>query len=165
MAHTIYLSLGTNIGDRQANLRTALAALPPAVRLVAVSSIYETAPWGYLEQPDFLNLAVKAETKLSPQDLLAHLKSIEEELGREKTVRWGPRRIDLDILFYDKLVLEMDGLTIPHPKIAERAFVLVPLAELAPGLKHPVTGETVREMLAAVDKASVKEYQDNSYAS
>lgn len=164
MTHTIYLSLGTNIGDRLTNLRAALAALPPAILLDAVSSIYETAPWGYTDQPSFLNLAVKAETDLGPQDLLAYLKSIETDLGREQTFRYGPRRIDLDILFYDQIILDMDGLTIPHPKIAERAFVLVPLAEINPDLIHPVTGDTVSQMLEHIDASTVKEYQDNSYA-
>jgi 2-amino-4-hydroxy-6-hydroxymethyldihydropteridine diphosphokinase len=156
--HTAYLALGSNIGDRLQNLRNAAAGMPPQAIVQRVSKVYETAPWGVLDQPDFLNQVIQVETALSPLELLSHLKGIETNLGREQTIRYGPRRIDLDILFYDDLILEVPGLQIPHPRLHERTFVLVPLADLAPDLHHPLTGETVHEMLARLDAADVKPY-------
>ncbi|MCA9982957.1 MAG: 2-amino-4-hydroxy-6-hydroxymethyldihydropteridine diphosphokinase [Anaerolineales bacterium] len=149
--HTIYLSLGTNLGDRRANLQQALRRLPAGLNIVAISPVYETPPWGMVEQPAFLNLCLSAETKLTPRALLTFLKKLETELGRVTAQRWGPRLIDIDILFYDDLVYEDDVLTIPHPSLAERAFVLGPLRDIAPGLRHPRTGRSVAEMAAAID--------------
>ena len=157
-ATMIYLALGSNLGDRLANLKAALAALPPAVSVLAESPVYETPPWGYTDQPAFLNMTLKGETDLEPLSLLAHLKRLESELGRLPAVRWGPRRIDIDLLFYDDLVLHTDQLTLPHPRLHERAFVLVPLADLAPDLVHPVLAWTVRELLAGVDTTGVEPY-------
>ncbi len=151
----IYIALGTNLGDRLANMMAATAAMPPAVRVLAQSPVYQTAPWGYTDQPEFLNQVIRAETDLSPLQLLVFLKQIEVALGRMPTFRYGPRLIDLDILFYGDLVLETPDLAIPHPHLAERAFVLVPLADLAPQLHHPVLGKTVREMLEEVDTSPV----------
>ena len=155
---TVYLALGSNLGDRLANLRTAIAALPPSVVVRQSSPVYETPPWGLTDQPAFLNMVVKAETRLEPAALLATLKRIEQELGRAPTIRWGPRVIDMDILFYDDLVLETPEATIPHPRLHERAFVLVPLADIAPDLRHPVLGKTVAEMLAECDTSGIKQY-------
>lgn len=156
MKHTVYLALGTNLGDRRANLRAALRALPPPVRVLDRSAVYETPPWGLTDQPSFLNQVVRVETDLEPEALLAYLKGIERKLGRRKTARYGPRTIDLDILFYDDRVIETTDLVIPHPRLEERAFVLVPLADLTRELRHPVHGRTVEEMLQAVDTEGIE---------
>jgi 2-amino-4-hydroxy-6-hydroxymethyldihydropteridine diphosphokinase len=148
VTHPIYLSLGANLGAREENLNRALTLLPPAVEVLAVSRLYETAPAYRLDQPPFLNLAVKGQTALSPAALLAHLKQIEATLGRRPGERYGPRPIDLDILFYADRVIETPLVTIPHPRLAERGFVLYPLAEIAPDLLHPHLKQTVRHLLA-----------------
>ncbi len=147
---TPLLSLGTNLGDREANLRNAITALAPAVRVTRESRVYETAPWGFTDQPSFLNMVVAGETDLSPLELLKFLKTLETELGRTPTFRYGPRLIDLDILFYDDLILQTPELTIPHPKLHERAFVLVPLADLAPDLVHPLIQQNIADLLASL---------------
>jgi 2-amino-4-hydroxy-6-hydroxymethyldihydropteridine diphosphokinase len=158
MKHIVFIGLGSNMGDRQANLRAALHALHPAVQVLAQSPVYETAPWGYTDQPDFLNQVVKAETELTPHALLDSLKSIETALGRTPTFRYGPRPIDLDILLYDDLVLDTTNLTLPHPRLTQRAFVLVPLADLAPDLRPPRSRKTIRQMLAALEAQDVHLY-------
>jgi 2-amino-4-hydroxy-6-hydroxymethyldihydropteridine diphosphokinase len=156
--HIAYIALGSNIGDRLQNLLDAAAALPPQVVVRRASTIYETAPWGVLDQPDFLNQVLEVETDLSPEELLPFLKKIEAKLGRQQTIRYGPRRIDLDILFFDDQVLDLPGLQIPHARLHERTFVLVPLADLAPEFRHPLTGQTVRQMLSELDAGDVKPY-------
>lgn len=153
--HVIYLALGSNLGDRLANLRQALGYLPPAVEVVAGSTVYETPPWGYLEQPPFYNQVVRAVTDLSPQALLAYLKEIEQRQGRTETVRFGPRPIDIDILFYDDLELETPQLGIPHPRMEGRAFVWVPLAEIAPDLIHPKLGKTAVQVVSELDCSGI----------
>jgi 2-amino-4-hydroxy-6-hydroxymethyldihydropteridine diphosphokinase len=155
----IYLALGSNLGDRFANLQAAIAALPPALLLLARSPVYETPPWGLTDQPAFLNMVLKGQTLLAPADLLDHLKHLETSLGRLPTLRWGPRRIDIDILFYDHLILATPALTIPHPHLHERAFVLVPLADLEPDLVHPVLGVPINQLCSAVDAIGVKPYE------
>jgi 2-amino-4-hydroxy-6-hydroxymethyldihydropteridine diphosphokinase len=162
MTHIIYLSLGSNLGDRLANLHTAVIDLAPKVQSVAHSSIYESEPWGYSDQPAFLNQIIKADTALDPIDLLAFLKEIEVSMGRQETFRFGPRLIDLDILFYDDLVLDTPKLTVPHPRITERAFVLIPLAEIAPDLIHPLFNKTIQQLKNAVDSSSLEFYQSST---
>jgi 2-amino-4-hydroxy-6-hydroxymethyldihydropteridine diphosphokinase len=161
MQHTIYLALGTNLGERPDNLRLAREALPPAVVVEVCSPIYETAPWGYADQPAFLNQVLKAVTQLSPQDLLAYLKQIETRLGRQESFRNGPRLIDIDILFYDDLILDTPELVIPHPRMEGRAFVWAPLADIAPYLRHPILGRTPREVLATIDTQGIELYKGN----
>jgi len=155
MAHTVFIALGSNLGDRLANLQAATAALRPDIRPNRCSSIYETPPWGYLQQPKFFNQVISAETELEPLGVMGRLKSIEVQLGRKETFRYGPRVIDLDILFFDDLVIDSPPLVIPHPRMQERAFVLLPLAELAAELRHPIFDCTVSEMLSKVDVSGI----------
>jgi 2-amino-4-hydroxy-6-hydroxymethyldihydropteridine diphosphokinase len=153
----IYLSLGSNVGDRGQNLRAAIDALPAAgVRVLQVSPVYETEPVDYRDQGWFLNQVLEAETALFPMQLLARTQRIERDLGRVRTLPKGPRTIDLDILFYGTAVVKTARLEIPHPRIAERRFVLAPLADLAPDLRHPVTRRSVREMLQTAPPAAVR---------
>ena len=149
---TAYLGLGSNLGHREANIKSALKMLGQGPRILEVSSLYETEPMGYKDQPWFLNLVCSIETDLSPQALLNLVKAIERNLGRKPTLRFGPRPIDIDILFYDDLILDSPDVTIPHPRLLERAFVLVPLKEIAPDLVHPASGLTIEELLARVEK-------------
>ena len=160
MNHTVFIALGTNLGNRLANLQAAIQSMPPEVIVLAESHIYETPPWGYKDQPAFLNMVIKAETELEPEQLLQYLKELETELGREQSFHWGPRLIDLDILFYDDLVLDSPPLIIPHPRLHERAFVLVPLMDIAPELIHPVIKKSVSELLAEVDTQGIIRFGD-----
>ena len=159
MAHSITLSLGSNLGARSANLRRAIRLLAPQVRVTRLSGVYETEPWGYLDQPRFLNMAVAAETELEPTELLAHIKRTEVEMGRAPTFRYGPRSIDMDILFYDDAQVDLPGLQIPHPQVAQRPFVLVPLNDVAPDLVHPGLGMRVSDLLAASGAEGVRPYK------
>jgi dihydroneopterin aldolase/2-amino-4-hydroxy-6-hydroxymethyldihydropteridine diphosphokinase/dihydropteroate synthase len=151
--HTVYLALGSNVGDRAHNLHTALRALRDFATGVETSFLYVTPPAYVTDQPEFLNAACRITTQLAPHALLAALKQIEQRMGRAKTVRFGPRNIDLDILFYDDLQLASDTLTIPHPRLAERGFVLTPLQDLAPAFVHPILGKTVRALMSALHEA------------
>jgi len=162
----IYLSLGSNVGHRLANLRAAIAALPDAGVIVRkISSIYETQPVDFLDQPWFLNCVVEAETILQPLTLLRALRAIESRLGSKKLVPKGPRLIDLDILFYADQVIDTTELQIPHPRLAHRRFVLVPLAEVASTLNHPISGATVQSMLEQTrDPGIVRKFPSTSGA-
>lgn len=157
--HIVYLALGSNMGDRQENLRQAVAALPPQMVVKAKSHIYETPPWGYEDQPKFLNQAVKAETYLEAEPLLKHLKRLEIALGRQASFPNGPRSIDIDILFYDDLVLNTPLLTLPHPRMHDRGFVLLPMMDIAPDLVHPVIRKSIREMLASSNLDGITQVQ------
>ncbi len=146
----VYLGLGSNLGDRKANLEKALQLLGERLHIEQVSSLYETEPVGYAEQPMFYNAVCRAETELGPLQLLSLIKGIEATLGRVPSFANGPRSIDVDILFYGDLSMETVDLTIPHPRIKERAFVLIPLLEIAPQQVHPVSGESIKDLATAV---------------
>lgn len=158
----VYIGLGSNLGYRKGNIRKAVSLLEGLGRISKISSIYETEPVGPVEQRWFLNAVVEIETDLEPRELLLRLKELERRIGRsEGGERWGPREIDLDILFYGDLVMEDEDLIIPHPRIGERRFVLEPLYEIAPDLIHPITGSTVSEMLKEVrDRHVVRRMRD-----
>ena len=155
----VYFSLGSNVGDRQRNLRTAIAALDEAgVKVRKISKIYETEPVDYLQQDWFLNCVVEGKTNRDSAELLQGLRGIEDKMGSAKPFAKGPRLIDLDILYFNDAVIDSAGLQIPHPRMADRRFVLVPLAEIAPSLRHPITQKTTAEMLQATgDRSEVRE--------
>jgi 2-amino-4-hydroxy-6-hydroxymethyldihydropteridine diphosphokinase len=151
MLHLVYLSLGSNVGDREAHLRDALARLGAAGRVIAVSSFYETEPVEFTHQPWFLNCAVALETGQTPQQLMTALLAIEEEMGRRRVQKKGPRSIDIDILMFDDMVMDLKELTIPHPAMQDRRFVLEPLAKIAPDVAHPVFKKTISELRDALE--------------
>ena len=153
---TIYLALGSNEGDRQRFLESAIVLLPPKVRVQKCSPIYETKPWGFKDQADFLNLVLEASTQLSAEDLLTHLKSVEESVGSKASFQNGPREIDIDILYYGDQIITQEKLTIPHPRLAERAFVLVPMMDIAPEFVHPALGKTISELAKFVSQGEVR---------
>jgi 2-amino-4-hydroxy-6-hydroxymethyldihydropteridine diphosphokinase len=144
---TAFLGLGTNLGDRFANLRAAVAALSQVADIEALSRIYETAPLYVTDQPAFLNMSARIFTELAPHILLETLKAIEADLGRTASIRYGPRLIDLDILLYDDVVLDTPDLAIPHPRLTERRFALAPLADVAATFVHPLAACTIAELL------------------
>jgi len=142
----VYLSLGSNVGDREANLHSAIEHLRSLGEVAAVSSFYETEPVEFTAQPWFLNCVVKLDTGKTPKELLAGLLAVEQLMGRRRTQKKGPRTIDIDILLYGDSIIETEGLTIPHPTLHQRRFVLEPLAEIASGVRHPALKRTIREL-------------------
>jgi 2-amino-4-hydroxy-6-hydroxymethyldihydropteridine diphosphokinase len=156
----IWLGLGTNVGDRADNLRRALAALASCIDIDAVSGVFETEPYGYTDQPLFWNLALRGRTALEPEALLVRLQQCERAVGRVPTFRMGPRLIDIDILIYDDILMDTEVLTLPHPGLEERAFVLLPLLDLDPDMVHPESGERLDRCTAATDPAGVRRLGD-----
>jgi 2-amino-4-hydroxy-6-hydroxymethyldihydropteridine diphosphokinase len=162
--HVVYLGLGANLGDRAHNLREGLRLLAPEVEVLAVSDLYETEPVGVLDQPRFLNAVCKGCTKLTPEALLDNVKRVERLVGRVAGERWGPRALDIDVLLYDTAVVDLANLHIPHERLAERAFVLRPLADLDPGLCVPLIEHTVAELLDSVDATGVRRLADSGWS-
>ncbi|MGZ9226395.1 MAG: 2-amino-4-hydroxy-6-hydroxymethyldihydropteridine diphosphokinase [Anaerolineales bacterium] len=156
--HIIYLALGSNLGNRLANLKQAVTALSPQMEVKAKSHVYETPPWGYEDQPRFLNQVIKVKSYLEPDPLLKHLRRLEVTLGRKVSFQNGPRLIDIDILFYDDLILNTASLVIPHPRLHERGFVLLPLMDIDPDLVHPANKKSVREMAALSDVDGIEKF-------
>ena len=155
-----YLGLGSNIGDRKQLLLTAIDLIGniKGIKVTKQSSIYETAPIGYTDQPNFLNLCLEIETKLSPQQLLKHCLDIEQQLHRVREIRWGPRTLDIDILLYSDNIIETDNLSVPHPRMQERAFVLIPLNDIASDKQNPRLNQKIRDLVFPDD--TVKKYKD-----
>lgn len=156
MDHIVYLALGSNMGNRLSNLKAAVLNLTPQMTVKQKSSVYETPPWGFTEQDAFLNQVVKVTTYLEPEPLLRHLKRMETALGRVPNFQNGPRVIDIDILFFDNMIINTPPLMIPHPRLHERAFVLVPLAEIEPDFIHPILQRPINKILEDVDRSEIK---------
>ena len=150
---TVYIGLGSNLGDRVANLRLAVQRLSAIVKIEKASQLYVAAPLGYVRDDAFVNAVIKASTTMKPMELLEMMQAIEIAMGRRSGVQYGPRPIDLDLLFYDAIQIETRKLTVPHPRIPQRAFVLKPLAEIAPNLMHPVLYYTVSQLLQDTEDA------------
>ncbi len=150
MQAKVFLGMGSNVGDREGHLTMGIRLLAAAMHLVETSSIYETEPWGYTEQPPFLNMACHVQTDLAPLELLAVCQEVERQVGRKPTVRYGPRVLDVDVLAYGDQVIVTPDLVVPHPHMAERAFVLVPLVEIAPEWEHPVLKKSASQLLEEV---------------
>lgn len=155
--HRVFLSLGSNLGDRQDNLHQAIERLQKkGLKVVKTSRFYETQPWGYLKQPTFVNAVIETFTVLSPVDLLRSIKQIEVQMGRAETFKWGPRLIDIDILFYDDLIMVSPELTIPHSLVHKRGFVLLPMSEIAPKFVHPIFKKDIETLLEELNDKDLK---------
>ena len=155
MRHVVYLSLGSNLGNREHQLRDAIARLESRGRILCVSSLYETEPVDVADQAWFLNCVVSMETTIDAQELMTALLGIEHDMGRKRTQNKGPRTIDIDILLFSEEIIDLLGLTVPHPAMHERRFVLEPLAEIAPEARHPVLMKTARELLDALPQGQI----------
>ncbi|WP_459995878.1 2-amino-4-hydroxy-6-hydroxymethyldihydropteridine diphosphokinase [Marinitoga arctica] len=154
------IALGSNVGDRLKNIKKAIELLSEHVEIIKISNIYETEPWGYTEQENFLNACILINTKLSPKKLLETCKKIEQLLKRKHRFKWGPREIDLDILYYEDIILEEENLIIPHKYIFERDFVIVPLNDVSPNWTHPIIKKTVYEKFKEIDKSKIHIYEE-----
>jgi len=154
--HYAYISLGTNVGNKKENLINAINYIAGENEIIRKSALYKTEPWGNKEQDDFINQVILIKTKMPPNELMAFLLNTEKKMGRERIEKWGPRIIDLDILFYDNEIIEEEGLVIPHPYITDRKFILVPLMEISESFKHPLTKQTIKwHIEACSDKNQV----------
>jgi 2-amino-4-hydroxy-6-hydroxymethyldihydropteridine diphosphokinase len=143
----VYIGIGSNIGKREYNCKKAIQKIEgKGIRVKKISSMYETKPWGFKEQPLFINMVIEVETEINPYELLKILKQIETEMGRKETIRWGPRIIDLDILLYNNEIIDREDLKIPHPFLHQRDFVLLPLSEIAPETIHPILKKTIKQL-------------------
>jgi len=162
MPNLAYLSLGSNIGDRETHVRDAIARLAEEGRVVAVSSFYETEPVEVTDQAWFLNCAVALETTDTPEQLMAALLKIERDMGRQRVQRKGPRTVDLDILLFGDAIIDSPDLTIPHPAMHQRRFVLAPLAEIAPDLRHPSLNQTIRQLLKSLPEGQMVQKLETS---
>jgi 2-amino-4-hydroxy-6-hydroxymethyldihydropteridine diphosphokinase len=148
----IFLSLGSNIGNKILNLNTASENIEKyAGKICSKSSIYETSAWGIIEQDTFLNQVIEIETNLKPSELIAILLKIEEQMGRKREIKWGPRLIDIDILYFSDKIIEQNSLIVPHPYLHQRRFILMPLCEIAPDFEHPILKKTTKELLKNCD--------------
>lgn len=152
----IYVAIGANMGDRKANITRAIELLKEKINDIQLAPIYETKAFGVTNQPNFYNTALAGKTELMPEELLKFVKEVEKRVGRVARYRWGPREIDVDIIFYNGLILKSEQLTIPHPGITERFFVLKPLSDLAPNLVHPVLHKSISELLSQLPKEPIK---------
>ncbi len=151
----VYIGIGSNLGDRQKSCLRAIELLQErGIVITKKSSLYETEPWGYKDQPQFINMAIEGETEFNPKELLMVLKNIEREIGREESLRWGPRKVDLDILLFDTIILTEDSLEIPHPLLHKRDFVLKPLCEIASDIHHPLLKMSISDLLQQLYKKS-----------
>jgi 2-amino-4-hydroxy-6-hydroxymethyldihydropteridine diphosphokinase len=150
----VYIALGSNVGDSEKQIEQATSLLAEHLNNIQRTELYRSRAVGYTDQPDFVNTAVSGETTLTPEELLAFTQEIEQQIGRVQRFRWGPREIDIDVIFYDDLVQQTDQLTLPHPEFRKRDFVLKPLSDLNPQLKDPVTGRTVSGLLAELPKTA-----------
>ncbi len=159
----VFLGIGGNLGDRRATMRSAVELIRDVINDVRVSSLYETAAWGVTDQPSFLNAVVRGQTELPPLDLLDAMQSIENQLGRVRTQHWGPRAIDIDILLYGSDVIDEPRLTVPHPYMSQRGFVLRPLADLAAGLTLP-DGSLVGELLTTINQDDLRQIEGPRWA-
>lgn len=157
MKNTAYLSLGSNIGNKSQNLNEAIGKIEqnPACTTAAVSSFYETKPYGYADQDNFINAVIKIKTDLQLEELFIFIKNIEKEMGRMKRVKWGPRELDIDILFFNDEIRKSDELTVPHKGITERDFVLIPLAEIAPDLIHPELVQKISDICKTINQNNI----------
>lgn len=159
----VYLGLGSNLGDRERNLVVGLRRIEPLVRVEAVSSLYETDPIGPPDQPPYLNAVCRCVTGLPPKGLLRHVQEVERDLGRRPGERWGPRPLDIDLLLYGDAVIDEPGLRVPHPELPNRAFVLVPLAELVPDVRHPELGRTFGELAHDTDASGLRKRAERGW--